>query len=48
MKYLGYVLRTNNTDKEVVRERVKKAQVAIRAILGIGERKFKGDFGGGG
>ena len=44
VKYLGYILKSNNEDRDQVKDRIKKAQVAMRAICGIGERKFKGDI----
>lgn len=42
--YLGYRITRNNTDNEHVKQRVKKANMAMGAIWGIGERNFKGDI----
>ena len=42
-QYLGYTLRTNNSDKAHIQEMVRKAIKVIGIILGIGERKFGDD-----
>ena len=42
-KYLGYMMTRNGEDKEHIRERIRKARVAMGWIWSYGERKFKGD-----
>jgi len=43
-KYLGYVITRHGGDKEHVRERVRRARVAMGWVWSYGERKFKGDI----
>lgn len=42
-KYLGYVMTKCGGEKEHVRERIRRARVAMGWIWSYGERKFKGD-----
>lgn len=43
-KYLGYVITRYGGDKEHVRERVRRARVAMGWVWSYGERKFRGDI----
>lgn len=43
-KYLGYVLKRNGEDDGQIRELRKKANVIIRQVWGMGERRFRDDF----
>lgn len=42
-KYLGYVVTRDGGEREQVRERVRRARVAMGSIWSYRERKFKGD-----
>ncbi|XP_046737524.1 uncharacterized protein LOC124406211 [Diprion similis] len=44
MKYLGYNITNNNTEEAPLRERVRKAKIAMASLWGIGERQFRGDI----
>ncbi|XP_018393041.1 PREDICTED: uncharacterized protein LOC108772084, partial [Cyphomyrmex costatus] len=41
--YLGYVITRYGGEKEQVRDRIRKATIAMGWVWGYGERKFKGD-----
>ncbi len=43
-KYLGYTFQTNNGRAAHLRVLEKKAEIALRRIWGIGERRFSADF----
>lgn len=42
--HLGYMMTRNNSDVEHVKEKVKKARMAMGKICSIGDRKFRGDI----
>ena len=44
IKYLGYIMKSNNKEDGHIRERVRKARIAMGWIWSFGERKFKGDI----
>ncbi|XP_043263006.1 uncharacterized protein LOC122403516 [Colletes gigas] len=44
-RYLGYVFKRNGGQEAQIRDRVKKAGVAMRQVWGIGKRKFERDWG---
>jgi len=43
--YLGYKIQRNGGQKAHIKEKVRKAAVAMRQVWGIGKRRFGGDWG---
>lgn len=44
IKYLGYMLQRNGRNEGQIRELKRKANIVMRIVWGIGERKFRDDF----
>lgn len=44
IKYLGYMLQRNGRNEGQIRELKRKANIVMRVVWGIGERKFRDDF----
>ena len=45
MKYLGYIVEKNGKAEKHIKERIRKAAVAMKRMWHIGERLFKENFG---
>ncbi|KYM95004.1 hypothetical protein ALC62_14361 [Cyphomyrmex costatus] len=44
INYLGYIMKSNNDDEEHIKERVRRARMAMGWAWSFGERKFKDDI----
>ena len=44
IKYLGYTLQKNGGTEKYIKERIKKATVAMKKTWSIGEKIFKDNF----